>query len=75
MACHVLQSTVATECEACALEIPPGRVVITDEIHTPFFVVVCDSCAVDLAGGIAAARRAAMGTAGRRQRRPSDKNE
>ncbi len=50
MACHVLLLDAESECGACGRDVPAGRVVITDEIETPVYVVVCEGCTSGLDG-------------------------
>ncbi len=44
MACHVIRLLSATECGACAGDLPAGDAVITDQIEPPVYVAVCDGC-------------------------------
>ena len=55
MACHVLRLSAESECGACSRDVPPCRVVITDELETPVFVVVCRGCTGGLEGAEASA--------------------
>ncbi len=50
MACHVIRLLSATECGACAGELPAGYTVITDEIERPVYVAVCGGCTSGLPG-------------------------
>ncbi len=50
MACYLIRLLTATECAACAGELPAGYAVITDEIESPVFVAVCDGCQLGLPG-------------------------
>ncbi len=44
MACHVLRLETESECGACGRAVAAGYRVITNEIETPFYVVVCQGC-------------------------------
>ncbi len=50
MACHVLRLQVESECGTCSRAVPPGRMLITDQIEPPVFVVVCRECGPSLDG-------------------------
>ena len=39
-----------SECGACGRDVPAGRVVITDEIEAPVYVVICEGCTQGLDG-------------------------
>ena len=56
MACHVLRLEKKAECSACGRSVPPGRMVITDQIEPPVFVPVCKDCTDDLDGAEQAIR-------------------
>ncbi len=56
MACHVIRLMAATECAACAGELPPGYAVITDELEYPVFVAICEDCTAGLDGATRAVR-------------------
>ncbi len=56
MACHVLRLDVAAECGSCSRLAGPGRVVITDQIEPPVYVVACPECAPGLDGAELAIR-------------------
>ena len=53
MVCHVLR--LETECGACGRPVPLGRVLITDQIEPPVYVVVCEGCTSGLDGARVAA--------------------
>ncbi len=50
MACQVLRLETEAECGACGRPVEPGRVVITDQLETSVYVVVCRECAPCLDG-------------------------
>ncbi len=56
MACHVIRLLTATECGACAGDLPAGYAVITDEVEHPVYVAVCEGCQSGLPG-VEAARQ------------------
>ncbi len=56
MACHVIRLLSATECGACARELPAGYAVITDLIEDPVYVAVCRGCTSGLDGAREAVR-------------------
>ncbi len=50
LACHVLRLNAESECGACGCDVPAGYRVITDQVETPFYVVVCEDCTSGLDG-------------------------
>ncbi len=50
MACNVLRLGTESECGACGHDVPAGRVLITDEIEAPVYVVICKGCTQGLDG-------------------------
>ncbi len=50
MACHVLRLETESECGACGRAVSAGYLVITDQIETPVYVVVCKGCTRGLDG-------------------------
>ncbi len=54
MACQVLRLETEAECGACGRPVEPGRMVITNQLEAPIFVVVCRECAPYLEGTVQA---------------------